>query len=82
MDRCVGAAARLPESDRKDLAIQALARSETRLDRLPHSGQRAVAGRARRLMVRADWTGSSAQVSSRTWVASGNKHDGRVTNPI
>ncbi len=28
MDRCVGAAARLPESDRKDLAIQALARSE------------------------------------------------------
>ncbi len=29
MDRYVGAAARLPESDRKDLAIQALARSET-----------------------------------------------------
>ena len=29
MDRCVGAAARLPESDRKDLAVQALARSET-----------------------------------------------------
>ncbi len=29
MDQCVGAAARLPESDRKDLAIQALARSET-----------------------------------------------------
>jgi len=29
MDRGVGAAARLPESDRKDLAIQALARSET-----------------------------------------------------
>jgi len=29
MDRCVGAAARLPGSDRKDLAIQALARSET-----------------------------------------------------
>jgi len=29
MDRCVGAAARLPENDRKDLAIQALARSET-----------------------------------------------------
>jgi len=29
MDRCVGAAARLPESDRKDLAIQALAGSET-----------------------------------------------------
>jgi hypothetical protein len=29
MDRCVGAAARLPDSDRKDLAIQALARSET-----------------------------------------------------
>ncbi len=29
MDRCVGAAARLPESDRKDLAIQALGRSET-----------------------------------------------------
>jgi len=29
MDRCVGAAARLPESERKDLATQALARSET-----------------------------------------------------
>ena len=29
MDRRVGAAARLPESDRRDLAIQALARSET-----------------------------------------------------
>ena len=29
MDRCVGAAARLPGGDRKDLAIQALARSET-----------------------------------------------------
>ena len=29
MDRGVGAAARLPEGDRKDLAIQALARSET-----------------------------------------------------
>jgi len=29
MYRCVGAAARLPESERKDLAIQALARSET-----------------------------------------------------
>jgi len=29
MDRCAGAAARLPENDRKDLAIQALARSET-----------------------------------------------------
>jgi len=29
MDRCAGAAARLPESDRKDLAIQALARSAT-----------------------------------------------------
>ncbi len=29
MDRCVGAAARLQEGDRKDLAIQALARSET-----------------------------------------------------
>jgi len=29
MDRCVGAAAKLPESDRKNLAIQALARSET-----------------------------------------------------
>jgi hypothetical protein len=28
MDRCVGAAARLPESERKDLAILALARSE------------------------------------------------------
>ena len=29
MDRCVGAAARLPESERKDLAIQALAQSAT-----------------------------------------------------
>ncbi len=29
MDRGVGATARLPESDRKDLAIQALARPET-----------------------------------------------------
>ena len=29
MDRSVGAAARLPESDRRDLAIQALAGSET-----------------------------------------------------
>jgi len=29
MDRCADAAARLPESDRKDLAIQALGRSET-----------------------------------------------------
>ena len=29
MDRCAGAAAKLPGSDRKDLAIQALARSET-----------------------------------------------------
>jgi hypothetical protein len=29
MDQCVGAAARLPESDRKDLAVQALARSAT-----------------------------------------------------
>src|SRR4051794_15103104 len=29
MDRSVGAAARLPESDREELAIQALARSET-----------------------------------------------------
>ena len=29
MARCVGAAATLPESDRKDLAIQALARSTT-----------------------------------------------------
>ncbi len=29
MDRCVDAAAELPESDRKNLAIQALARSET-----------------------------------------------------
>jgi len=29
MDRSVGAAARLPESDRKELAVQALARSET-----------------------------------------------------
>ncbi len=29
MDRCVDAAARLPGGDRKDLAIQALARSAT-----------------------------------------------------
>jgi hypothetical protein len=29
MDRCAGAAVRLPESDRKDLAVQALARSAT-----------------------------------------------------
>src|ERR1700689_2937624 len=29
MDQCVGAAARLPESDRKELAVQALARSVT-----------------------------------------------------
>src|SRR5271166_3628260 len=29
MDRCVGAAAKLPESDRQSLAIQALARSTT-----------------------------------------------------
>ena len=29
MDRCAGAAARLPESDRKDLAVQALAQSAT-----------------------------------------------------
>src|SRR3954467_8593611 len=29
MDQCVGAAARLPESDRKDLAVLALARSAT-----------------------------------------------------
>jgi hypothetical protein len=29
MDRSAGAAARLPENDRKELAIQALARSET-----------------------------------------------------
>jgi len=29
MDQCVGAAARLPESDRKDLAVQALAQSAT-----------------------------------------------------
>jgi len=29
MDRCVGPAARLPENDRKDLAIQALAQSAT-----------------------------------------------------
>jgi len=29
MDRCVGAAARLPKNDRKDLAIQALAQSAT-----------------------------------------------------
>jgi len=29
MDRCVGAAARLPESERKGVAIQALARLET-----------------------------------------------------
>src|ERR1700712_5961474 len=29
MDQCVGAAARLPEGERKDLAVQALARSAT-----------------------------------------------------
>jgi len=29
MDRCVGAAARLPGGDHEDLAIQTLARSET-----------------------------------------------------
>ena len=29
MDRCVGAAARLPESERKDLAVLALGRSAT-----------------------------------------------------
>ena len=29
MDQCVGAAASLPESDRKDLAVQVLARSAT-----------------------------------------------------
>src|SRR4051794_5937599 len=29
MDRCAGAAAGLPERDRKDLAVQALARSAT-----------------------------------------------------
>jgi hypothetical protein len=29
MDRCVGVAARLPESDRQKLAVQALARSTT-----------------------------------------------------
>jgi hypothetical protein len=28
VDRCVGAAARLPEGDRKDLAVQVLSRSE------------------------------------------------------
>src|SRR5690242_8278904 len=32
MDRCVGAAALLAESDRRDLAIEALARSATILD--------------------------------------------------
>jgi len=32
--------------------------------------------------VRADWAGSRLQVSSRTWVASGNKHDGRFIHPI
>ena len=32
MDRCGGAAARLPESGRKDLAIQALAGTETLSD--------------------------------------------------
>jgi len=41
MDRCVGAAARLPESDRKDLAIQAVARSETVSDlAAPHGVSR------------------------------------------
>jgi len=34
------------------------------------------------LMVMADWAGSSVQVSSRTWVASGNKHESRFTRPI
>jgi hypothetical protein len=34
MDRCVGAAA-MPESDRKDLAVQVLARSATVSDLSP-----------------------------------------------
>ncbi len=38
MDRCVGAAARLPVSDRKDLAIQALARSATISDLAARQG--------------------------------------------
>ncbi len=38
MDRCVGAAARLPGSDRKDLAIQALGRSETVSDLVARHG--------------------------------------------
>src|SRR5664279_3273779 len=38
MDRCVGAAARLPESDRKDLAVQALARSATISDLSSRNG--------------------------------------------
>ncbi len=41
MDRCVGAAARLPESDRKDLGIQALAQSATISDLAArHGGSR------------------------------------------
>jgi len=38
MDRCAGAAALLPESDRKDLAVQALARSATISDLANHHG--------------------------------------------
>jgi hypothetical protein len=40
MDRCVGVAARLPESDRKELAIQALARSRTVSDASRHGVSR------------------------------------------
>src|ERR1700759_1112232 len=41
MDRCLGAAARLPESGRKDLAVQALARSATISDlSTRHGGSR------------------------------------------
>jgi hypothetical protein len=38
MDRCVGGAALLPESDRKDLAVQALARAATISDLATHHG--------------------------------------------
>jgi hypothetical protein len=54
----------------------------TRLDRLPQSGQRAVACRARRVRVIVEEAGSKLQVSSRTWVASGSKHESRFTRSI
>ncbi|MEA2773528.1 MAG: hypothetical protein QOD93_6490 [Acetobacteraceae bacterium] len=40
MDRCVGAAARLPEGDRSDLAVQVLARSEPVSDLAARHGVR------------------------------------------